>query len=402
MAKLELPAYIVNALKQVALDHGFKDAQFYFSESSGKGTVGLTKKCRIKEDEKCLSIMCKFLPNDEELNRKFDSYELFKREVYVYQKLHPQMQQFQIDHGMSFRDNQGFWAFPKCYSSNYNEEHPEKSFILMEDLSAEGFETKDSFKMADFDHTKNIFIELAKLHGASFALKAKQPEVFAEFKLMNDLMCRLMTTDLMKDIAPRNCQLASELFSLPLIRDKILSFKDNLWKQIEVLLDAAKAEPFGVICHGDCWISNVMFNYKDEALTEIKTVRFIDWQMTRFGSGPTELMYFLFCYTEKTLRDEYQEELLKIYYETLREMMKKFGLDVDLVYPLTRFEEEVKAAGKFAFAMASFAGPINCKYPEKLFNDKQATLTDDEKLAVSLYNRRMRDVVSDLIGMDAL
>lgn len=382
------------------MDNNFKDAQFHFSEGCNKGVTGLIKRCRIKDNERSLSVICKFLPNDSELNEKYDSYELFKREVYVYQKFHTGIETFQIAHGLSFRDNEGFWAYPKCYASEYSEDHPEESFILMEDLSEENFETKDMFKPVDFNHSKQIFIELAKLHAVSFALKIKEPEVFSEFKIMKDLMCRLMTTDLMKDKAPRNCQLASELFSLPLIKDKVLSYKDNLWQQVEILFNAPFVASFGVVCHGDCWINNVMFNYTDAA--GIKDIRFIDWQMTRFGSGPSELMYFLFCYNEKSSRDQFQEELLNIYYDVLGRTLEKFGFEVNIIYPLAQFVAEIKAAGKFAFAMASFAIPIICKYPEKLFEDKQAELTVAEKEAVALYSKTMKDVVGDLIRMDAL
>ena len=402
MEKLELPKHVVKALRQVALDQKFKEPQYYFSEGSSKGFIGLIKRCRIKENDRTLSIMCKFLPNDDALNQKYNSYELFKREVFVYQKFHAKVQTFQIDHGISFRDNEGFWAFPICYNSEYNEEHPEKSFILMEDLSVEEFETKDMFKMADYNHTKKIVIELAKLHAISFALKIKEPEAFNEFKSLNDLMCRLMTTDLMKDVAPRNCQLASELFTLPLMRDKVLSFKDNLWQQVETLLDRANVEPFGVICHGDCWVNNVMYNYKDKDSESIKDTRFIDWQMTRYGGGPSELMYFLFIYNDKSSRDQYQEEFFKTYYDVLGTTLDRFEIKVDSVYPLAQFEKEVKLAGKFAFAMSTFAMPLNCKYPEKLFKDKEAELTDEEKAAVALYNKTMRDIICDLVRMEAL
>lgn len=402
MAKLELPTFVVNALKQIAIDHNYKEPQLIFSEGSNKGFTGLIKRCRIKENEKSLSIMCKFLSDNEEHNKKYDAYELFKREVYVYQKFHSLIVKFQIAHGMSFRDGEGFWAFPKCYSSEFNYDHPEKSFILMEDLNEENFETKDAFKMADFHCTEQIFIQLAKLHGISYALRIKEPEAFAEFKTMNDLMCHLMTTDLMKHMAPRNCQLASELFSLPLMKEKVLAYKDNMWEQIETILDGAKAEPFGVVCHGDCWINNVLFKYQDNASENIKEVRLIDWQMTRYGSGASELMYFLFCYNDKNLRDQYQEVLLKIYYEALRKILEKFDIDVNIVYPFAQYETELKVAGKFAFAMTTFVMPINCKYPEKLFKDKQAELTETEKAAVALYNKTMKDIICDLVRMDAL
>lgn len=405
MEKFKLPTHIIDSLRQVASENGFKDPDYEFFEGSDKGFVGLIKRCEIKENDRCLSIMCKLLPNDEEHNKKYDSFELFEREVFVYEKFLPELEKIQIEHGLKFRDDKGFWSYPKCYRSDYNLEHGEMSFILMEDLTEEKFIVKDMFQPADLNHAKQIFIELAKLHAISFALKTKKPEVFSQYKGMNDLMCRLMTTPSMKGLASRNIKLASELFSLPEeeeIQKKILSYKNDLWAQIEKVLDRENAEPFGAVCHGDCWINNVMFNYKDEESKQIKDVRLIDWQMTRYGSAASELMYFLFCYTDKPLRDQHQLDLLETYYSTLENFLKVFDLNVNEVYPRSQYQWDLKKFGKFAFAMTSFSMPIVCKYPTKLFENKQAELTEEEEAARNLYNRTMIDIVRDLIAMEAL
>lgn len=403
MAEIKLPEHIVSALKQIALDNNFITPEFHFSEGSDKGFIGLINRCQIKENDRVLSLMCKFLPSDKALNEKYDSYVLFERETFAYQKFLPEVEKIQLEHGFKYRDDTGFWAFPKCYHSEYNEEHRENSFIIMEDLSVDKFETKSMFESADFLHTEKIFIELAKLHAMSFVLKVKKPEVFEKFKVWNDLVCRLMTTETMKDLAPRNCQLASELFQLPEdqeIRDKVLSHKNDLWQKIKTLLEASNAEPFGVVLHGDCWINNVLFNYSKSQT--IKDIRLIDWQMTRFGSAASELMYFFYCYNDKSLRDKRQADLVKIYYESLRESLKRFDLDVSEVFPFAQLNEELSKFGKFAFAMTTFAMPIICKYPEKLFADKQAKLDDAEQKALARYEWMMTNIVRDLVDMKAL
>lgn len=404
MEKVKLPAHIIESLKQVASENGFENPDYEFLEGSDKGFVGLIKRCRITENNRCLSVICKLLPNDDEHNQKYDSFELFEREVFVYEKILPELEKIQVEHGLSYHDSKGFWSFPKCYRSDYNKEHGEMSFVLMEDLIEEKFIVRDMFKPADLNHARQVFIVLAKLHAISFALKVKKPEIFSQYKNMSDLMCRLMTTPTMAGLASRNVKLASELFSLPEeedIKKKILFYENNLWAQIEQLLARENAEPFGAVCHGDCWINNVMFNYKDENSTEIKDVRLIDWQMTRYGSAASELMYFLFCYTDKPLRDQHQAELLETYYTTLENLLKVFDLSVNEVYPRSQFEWDLKKFGKFAFAMTSFSMPIVCKYPAKLFEKRQSVLTEEEEAARNLYVKTMKDIVCDLIAMEA-
>lgn len=403
MAETKLPEYIESSLKQIALDNNFVAPEFHFSEGSDKGFIGLIKRCQIKANDRVLSVICKFLPSDELLNEKYDSYVLFERETFAYQKFLPEVEKIQLEHGFKYRDEAGFWSFPKIYHSEFNEQHRGKSFIIMEDLSVDQFETNSMFESTDFVHTAKLFTELGKLHAMSLALKVKKPEVFNEFKVLNDLLCRLMTTETMKDLAPRNCQLTSELFRLPEeqeTRDKVLSYKNNLWQQIKDLLEPSNAEPYGVVLHGDCWINNVMFNYNDAQ--DIKDIRLIDWQMTRFGSAASELMYFFYCYNDKPLRDKHQNDLINVYYESLRVTVDRFDLNVNEIFPLEQLKEELKRFGRFAFAMTTFTMPIGCKYPKKLFADKRAKLDGAEKKALARYEWMMKNVVLDLIEMGAL
>ena len=56
---------------------------------------------------------------------------------------------------------------------------------------------------------------------------------------------------------------------------------------------------FAVICHGDLWLSNILFKYSAISQTdqvEIKPneVKFIDFQSARFASLATDLVLFLF------------------------------------------------------------------------------------------------------------
>lgn len=405
MEIVDLPGYIEAALNIVALKKNFKTPTFDFNEGSNKGFIGLIKKCKISENGRALSVMCKFLPTDEERNRKFDSYELFKREVIVYQEFLPELESIQIEHGLTFRDDVGFWSYPRCFLSDYNAKQPEKSFIIMEDLTEDNYITKCEFQTSDFPHTLKLFIELGKFHAISFALRCKKPEIFDRFKSLGDTLCRTMMTPVMKNLAPRNCQLAADLFNRPeelKIRDKILSYKNNLWSQMEEILVGEKAEPYAVICHGDCWINNVMYNYEDKEEKQIKNIRLVDWQMTKFGSAAAELMYYIFCCTDKALRDQHQSELLEAYYDSMKTILQRFNLDVNRVFPFSKLQEQLKTFGKIAFAMATFAMPLMHKYPQKLFDDKNAKLTNDEEASLALYKTTMRDIVIDLIKMDVL
>ena len=56
---------------------------------------------------------------------------------------------------------------------------------------------------------------------------------------------------------------------------------------------------FAVICHGDLWLSNILFKYSamsqsDSSEVKPAEVKFIDFQSARFASLATDLVLFLF------------------------------------------------------------------------------------------------------------
>ena len=57
---------------------------------------------------------------------------------------------------------------------------------------------------------------------------------------------------------------------------------------------------FAVICHGDLWLSNILFKYAatgdDAGAKDVRPieVKFIDFQSARFASLATDLVLFLF------------------------------------------------------------------------------------------------------------
>lgn len=390
-------------VEKIAKENGFVNFELKFEHGSDLGFIGELKRCRIIEGDRELSVFCKFLPKDEDRNRQYNSFLLFEREVLIYSHLFPEFVKFQLENGMEVGDSEGFWSFPKCYYSNYDNNYPDRSVLIMEDLTVENFEVKDKFVPSDFQHTSKLFIELAKLHGLSLALKEKKPQVFEKFKPLENSMCFLMTTDSMKHIAPRNCELICQLFeNEPEIYEKLDKIKSNIWETVAESMRAARTEQFSVICHGDMWINNVLYNYCDKDKKIIKNTKLVDWQMTYFGSVGSELMYYLYCCVDKVTRQKHQNELFELYYETMRKILAKFSIEINEIFPYKEFERHMRTYGIYAFGMANFAIPLLSKYPEKLHDDPNAVLGEEEKVCVIAYEKTIKDVVIDMIDMKIL
>lgn len=402
MDQAELPTFILESLRSVAVHEGIENARFEPKRVFTNGFIAIVQKFRIVGENRNLSVVLKVLPNDDKDNDKNFSFKLFQREVLIYKVLLPEFQKIQTEFGLKFGDEKGFWAYPKCFYAEFNKSDPRKSSIVLEDLTKKNFSVRSPSETMDIKHTEKVFIELAKLHAISFVLKAKKPEVFAKFASLTEMMCPLMNSEENQHYCPRNIQLAADTFSTPEeshIRDKILSFKYDLWDKVE-LLASKNPNSTAVVCHGDCWISNTMFQY--DGTGKVEKMVLIDWQHTKCGSGPSELINWLMCSCSRGDRANHKTQLLKRYYETLSTTLELFLLDVTEVLPYEQIVEQLRVYGLLALGVAIFGKIYDCKYPAKLFEDKNAVLTEEEKRCVANYNETMRGIVIDLIAMGSI
>lgn len=99
-------------------------------------------------------------------------------------------------------------------------------------------------------------------------------------------------------------------------------------------------ESLAVLCHGDCWTNNFLFQYtQDGSISEVRRdyikesykckkitrdwfllifkVSMVDFQLARYGSPALDLVSLLYCCTSVELRKQYLPELLEEYYDSI-------------------------------------------------------------------------------------
>lgn len=217
----------------------------------------------------------------------------------------------------------GFHEYPACFKTINTK--PTESLIL-QDLCI------DNFVMIDHrnenitaDHVNLVMHTLGKLHAISFAVKDQQPEKFKQLSCnINELFVRTDDEHLKKVMQVFR---AKELDIAEKFEDKRIgakikqAFDGDLVELSAKAIDSRKAEPYAVICHGDCWNNNTMF--KLDANRKPVDVRLLDFQISRYGSPVLDILYYIFCCTQKELRDQHYDNFLQIYHSSLSKHLER-------------------------------------------------------------------------------
>lgn len=124
----------------------------------------------------------------------------------------------------------------------------------------------------------------------------------------------------------------------------------------------------------------------------------MDWQLVRYGSPVLDLLYFIFCCTDEALRERHYDEMIRIYYTALKDLLEKVGSEAMDLFPLTALLRQMKTFGRFAVIMAALDVPILCTDPAKIqsHGDAAAAFAASPE-AQRRYAYRMGGVIRDAI-----
>lgn len=199
--------------------------------------------------------------------------------------------------------------------------------LFLEDLNLRHFGMVNLHREPiTIEHISLVMQALGKFHALSFAVKDQQPEKFKQLK--QHLVCEQYWTNLETDFKKIFMQLLTRLITCleeENRSDLLEKFKrvtgDDVVTTVYGLVSGASAEPYAVICHGDLTTNNSMFR-KDEQGKPIG-IQLFDFQFSRYGSPVTDLVLYLFCSTTKELRDKHYEDFLKIYHDSLSDLLSR-------------------------------------------------------------------------------
>lgn len=273
MTKPVLPQYVRDLLVKIAVDAGFRGFEsnsidLKAGSNQDDGFFGSLVAVTIDGDRnndtdhiEPLHLLCKMIPGSQESRNEMNMIEIFKREAFFYQKVFPAFAEFQISKGLNATN--GFFGYPKCYACICNVA-ADQFVIVMEDLRHRQYEMWPKKEPVHRDHVRCVVREMAKFHAVSFALKAEQPELFAEMKGIHDLMGDLMhRSAAYRESVKESHRRAVNMIEhhLPQHAAKFRAIQQNTITLIDAIADGSNFEPYAVLVHGDCWNNNMLFQY---------------------------------------------------------------------------------------------------------------------------------------------
>lgn len=255
-----------------------------------------------------------------------DRMDVFGKELKTYKELLPKM-----------NDKLSLIICPTLYYC------PVKALIL-QDMKEEGYIMCDKYDRLDYAHCDLVVTTLAKFHAASVACYHDDPELIRTLGEENmwvegdphfETQMKPWFQVAVKTVAGiaakmDGCQAAAEYLS-----NKVECIADSVLKMVE-----PKATGLNVLNHGDLWSNNMLFKHNDDE--EVVDVKFIDFQILRYGSPALDLIYFLWTSSREEVREMRLEDLYHIYLETLNNTLEELGCEERLTEE--EFRQDLKAA----------------------------------------------------------
>ncbi|CAG9802882.1 unnamed protein product [Chironomus riparius] len=354
------------ALKEIIknnLNKSFDDYQIIYSSGSAKGDGYIGVICRIQvvdkeTNENKLNLIVKLPPDSPTRRQELSIGKFFAQESNFYDNVYPMYKKFQEQKGIDV-EKDGFHHVPFCFKTLTQEP---REGLFFEDLKACGFEMFDRLKEVTKEHVFLVMKALAKLHALFYSIKNQHPELVEGYIGLKDpftMLCDKENSsfnpwfDNLKDQT-------LEVVNKSENKDMVERINSLLNRQFGELLNTCfereKTEPYATLCHGDCWNNNMLFKYDKDGTSS--SLRLLDFQIIRHVSPVTDLMYYIFCCTKKSLRDKHYQEFLNVYYEELCSFIQRLGSDPEQLFPREAFESHLKKFGKFGLIMAMAVLPL--------------------------------------------
>ncbi|XP_077291152.1 uncharacterized protein LOC143914724 [Arctopsyche grandis] len=397
---ISLKSQIKAAVSELAKEMGLFDLEITSNVATPKGNnfsgdVYRIKVSGVRDDgKKDNSNFILKITNIKE-SESPDCYYLvhaYARETLTYTELFPIFDKMQQENDLSTEEQFRHATYHTGHNKSFEE------FILLSDLTQENFKMVDKFEPLDYLHVTLVLKALAKFHALSFAMKQKEQNTFTELAKRLILM---KTTEKFKIYSRLTIDMATQLAEDEMSKIRMAVFGETILEKWETMDDPTNMAPYNVLCHGDCWINNFMFKYKDDVPVDI---RILDWQNLKPSSPVLDVVHMLSMSTDEDFRKTYFPKVFNVYYENLDNCVQRLGYNIEKIYPRSVYDDHLKEFFPVGLLIVINAFPFTMsdkdKIPEleKFITDHSGSLQ-----TVKFSNRaknRLRGLIRDYINLN--
>lgn len=124
----------------------------------------------------------------------------------------------------------------------------------------------------------------------------------------------------------------------------------------------------------------------------LQNICLLDWQLLRLASPALDIVYFLFSSTDKALRQQHFDGLLRIYHQNLSTVVQACGSDVERLLPFAELQKQLRQFGRYGVVMAPLLLQAIVSNAE--------TVVDMDELAVELSKPKADQKQVDFVRFD--
>ncbi|KAJ8680538.1 hypothetical protein QAD02_016325 [Eretmocerus hayati] len=344
---------------------------------------------QVQGEQKNLSLFVKCLPLNCQKQIDFVQEEgIFLEETIFFKDIYPQLIESYCGEKWS----------PVCYLSK-------KDILIMENLRDQNYKMHDIF----FDKTellKSALTSVARFHSCSILTEDRFYRESREHNTLGKLYPGSFREKTYTKSGGAVRWLQAGINLAVAVADRLGYNSLRLRQSFDQIFDVVRPSQKyrNVICHGDLWTNNLMF---DDAKPIPKCI-LVDFQFIRYGPMVLDILQLIYLSTTKAYRKENEKELIHFYYSILNETILKNKETAETISPklhdILDAYEDLRLYGCF---IASLQFPIalldpeivkeNTKdsesYEKFIFGDRT-----DVTLAYMQKNEFYRRIIEESIG----
>jgi hypothetical protein len=338
-----------------------------------------------------VDITVKSAPRNIKLRQFIPINALFSREVFFYNTVVTDLQEFQDEIQLKLEDR--FQGVPTLIAATLNEEN---EAIILQNA---GWVPKYEKWVGELtqQHILTVLKGFSRLHALCFAFNKMKSEKLGEFRdeLRGGYFSTFENKQTIK-IIQSNVDQGLKFFSDGNVTKRLKKFGE----EVEFILENSlnESSETDVLVHGDP-SDNFLFSYeKADEHSTVSRAKLINWQLVRFGSPILDLSVFFF--TNCSFDDLQNLPLfLKRYYQDLELYLQKYQCDINDFFPFERLEDHWKKYAKVGLALTFITLKILTATSNRKPNANNEHLTTEEFIESFVqppneeFIRRIKDVV---------